>query len=783
MKKSIGSIALAPLTLAVRGALLAMFALPTVALAVDDEVEVRTLTQPTNSVELGVENVSKASAKFGEYNGLDKSGASLIGNFSVRGGDAYQAYKGGEGTTRWEAQGTDLGTNSRELSGSVSNQEKWNLGISIDQLRHNITDSYQTPYQGAMGGNNFNLPTSFGIIDATDGGTPGTGTQGLTANQQASFHTEKVYTERKNTSFNAGYNFDHQWSVDFGYNRVDQSGAKLIGISTSPDALGVGAGEKIAVLMNPTNYKTDNFDLALNWVGEQGHLKAAYFASIFKNNYNSVSWMNPFEDNGGGTTGNAPATGAFPLNIYATSPDNTLQQLKLTGGYDFTSSTKIAGGLTYGRNTQNTSFINDPLLTSALPQGSLNGLVVTTHADLKMTNQATKDLFLAAGFKFNERDNRTPSNTYASFNSVAGDAWGAVVNTPMSNRKTQYELSGDYKLDKKQNIHVAYEYENVKRWCNNSLANNAQSADVLLNFPTYYTNAACVQSPESKENKLTANYKFKASPALTFKAGYSYSDRKADINSSYYNPMQTSSEGLQNFGYVPYFDASRREQQVKAGVNWRASDKITVGVNGRYLDDKYDSDLGVKKGHAWGLNLDASFRYNRDGTISAYWSIQKRQRDLLSSADKSPLAPVAPDTLWTNQMDDNNNTIGLSLKQSNLLAGKLELNGNISYSLGKTRYSTQADNCTNVLCGDPSVNTGALPDIKNEMLKIKMTGIYQVDKSSKVALSYLYQKLKSDDYYYTAYQLGSTDVTVLPTNQLAPNHSVSLLGASYIYNF
>ena len=64
-----------------------MFAMPAVAMARDEDVAA--LTNPTNSVEIGVENTSRSSAKFGEYNGLNKKGVDAIGNFSVRGGDAY----------------------------------------------------------------------------------------------------------------------------------------------------------------------------------------------------------------------------------------------------------------------------------------------------------------------------------------------------------------------------------------------------------------------------------------------------------------------------------------------------------------------------------------------------------------------------------------------------------------------------------------------------------------------------------------------------------------------
>jgi MtrB/PioB family decaheme-associated outer membrane protein len=430
-------LAVSVLTLAVQGALVAMFAVPLSAAGAEDETDVATLTQPTNTVEIGVENVSQKSAKFGEYNGLEKSGADLIGNFNVRGGDAYRSFEGGNGVNRWEVKGTDLGTTSRELSGTVSNQGQWNLGVSYDQLRHHITDTYQTPYQGAMGGNNFSLPASFGAIDVdTLGGpVPGTGTQALTPGQVASFRTVSVYTDRKNTSFNAGYNFDRQWSVQFDYNRLDQSGAKLIGSGTDARPPGQGFEDAIT-LMNPTNYKTDTFDLSLQWVGDKGHLTASYFASIFKDGYDSVSWANPFWNSAiGGTVAPPP----YLMNVFATPPSSNFHQLNLSGGYDFTSATRLAGGLSYGRNTQNSSFINDPLMLSALPQASLNGLVVTTHADLKLTTQTTKELALSAGLKYDERDNRTPSNTYETFGTIGGDIVGAAVNTPMSNKKTQLE--------------------------------------------------------------------------------------------------------------------------------------------------------------------------------------------------------------------------------------------------------------------------------------------------------------------------------------------------------
>jgi MtrB/PioB family decaheme-associated outer membrane protein len=808
MKTSHKQFPVRTLTFAVQGALLAMFALPMSASA-DSAADVAALTQPTNTIEVGIENASKDSAKFGEYNGLDKKGVTGIGNFNLRGGDAYGSQAGGQGTLRYEFSGSDVGTTSREVSGSVSDQGKWSIGASYDQLRHNLTDSYQTPYQGSMGGNTFTLPSTFGGIDVA-----GEGTLALDpATQVSAFQTVKVHTERQNTGFNAEYLFDRQWSVQFDYNRLDQTGAKLIGASGAPDRSGSGSGETIAILLNPTNYKTDTYNLSLNWVGDDAHFKFNYFASIFKNGYASVSWDNPFYDSGATT---APA-GSYPSNVLATTPDNEFHQLNFSGGYDFSATTKLAGGLSYGRNTQHKSYIDDPLYgadlgllntgtasgtftASALPRSSLDGRVITTHADLKLTNQTSRDLALSAGFKYDERDNQTPSDVYGPFTSIAGDPWGTIVNAPVSNRKSLLELAASYRIDKAQSVRFVFEYENIKRWCNNASVNNFQ-ADGGIALGNYYTAAACVQVGENKDNKLSANYKLKAGSNLTLNAGYSYARRRSDVNSSYYNPMQVSEDGFQNLGYVGYFDASRKEQIVKAGVNWQASDTVNIGLNGRYTDDKYDATLGVQKGNSWSLNLDASYAYSGNGSVSAYLSTQRRQRDLLSSADHSPVAAVDPNSYWTNRLSDDTDTLGINFKQKGLAGGKLELSGDLSYSLAKTRYSTNASGCS-FIGGDatngyygcygelgpdglpyPSLITGDLPTIKNETTRLKLTGTYQLDKTSKVALTYIYKKLKSEDYFYGAYQLNNTDPGVLPTNQQAPSYSVNLFGVSYIYSF
>lgn len=106
----------------------------------------------------------------------------------------------------------------------------------------------------------------------------------------------------------------------------------------------------------------------------------------------------------------------------------------------------------------------------------------------------------------------------------------------------------------------------------------------------------------------------------------------------------------------------------------------------------------------------------------------------------------------------------------------------MSYTFDKSRYSTQDPG--DATCGTAAVLTcGNTPDIKNRLLTFKLTGTYSLDKSSKVAVVYLYQSLKSEDYFYNGYQYGATPNRVMPTNEQAPNYSVNVLGVSYTYSF
>ena len=90
---------------------------------------------------------------------------------------------------------------------------------------------------------------------------------------------------------------------------------------------------------------------------------------------------------------------------------------------------------------------------------------------------------------------------------------------------------------------------------------------------------------------------------------------------------------------------------------------------------------------------------------------------------------------WTNNLTDEDFTLGIGVKQGDLLGGKLELKGDLTYSQGKVSQTTafvapagQNSGMTHAL-----MSCGTLPDITNKMTRLNFAGDYKLDKQDKVA--------------------------------------------------
>ncbi|MGZ3241725.1 MAG: MtrB/PioB family outer membrane beta-barrel protein, partial [Burkholderiaceae bacterium] len=382
------------------------------------------------------------------------------------------------------------------------------------------------------------------------------------------------------------------------------------------------------------------------------------------------------------------------------------------------------------------------------------------------------------------------------------------INTPYSNRKTEVELAGDYKLDKQQSVRLAYDLENIRKWCNSvagATAPNPAVVGVIAGNVDSPAGANCVIVPSSEENKLGVNYKVKATDDLKLNLGYSYARRISEFDHNALTPLNdqagANGTGIVNAsnykGYNAFFDASRIQDAVKVGINWQAAERLNFGANARHSHDRYiDDTLGVQNGSSTSLNLDAAYTYSENASISAYFSMQQRERFMKSGASglgatdnaTSYAALVAPTNVWSNRLTDSDQILGLNATQKGLMQHKLELVEDFSVSIGRTKYHTEVPyyvpTATGPTCYSATVlSCGDTPEIYSKTVQFKVAAKYQLDKKSKITFGYLFQKLSTNDYYYNVYQYGYSSSTMMPTNQQSPNYTVNLFAATYVYTF
>jgi MtrB/PioB family decaheme-associated outer membrane protein len=676
--------------LAVRGAFLAL-AFASLAHAADKEAEdpaVAELTRPASQVEVGLVNVDRSSAKFGEYNGLGKSGVYGIGNVDLHGGGAYDS----NDATRWNVRGNNLGLENRDLSADYGVQGKFKLNFGYGELRHNLSDSFQTPYQGA-GSGNFTLPSNWlkpivpqvnatalnfralSPVAGTASSLTGAPTpaqlstlQGIRDADVPAFQNVELKTKRKTWDGGFGYNFGPQWEFTASYRHETKNGTKPIGVVST-----ISTFESTVILPDLVDTSTDQYNLGLNYTGDKGFAQVGFHSTLFKNKVTSLTWQDP--------------SNLATSSTISSTPNNQFHQLNLTGGYNFSPATKLVMNAGYGRNTQNDSFLTDPQLPLGIPQSSLNGLVVSKDFNLKLTARPRKGLNLAAGYKFDDRDNRSPVNTYvfydinqpktgaSSFNTALGLPAGTLGsnvniynNRPQSKRLNQFNLDADYAVAKGHTLAAGYEYQKIDRHCNG-------------------TWIECVDANSTRENALRAEWRARLSEDLSSNVRYTYSRRTVDYNSnawlalvpmanvvpgaptvgattSAYGYLQQT--GLTGFGPIAGFPttpltgnaaiftpgnnivsqalyasrdnvsenpgmrrfnlADRNRDRFRSSVNWEATEKLSLHGGLDFNQDDYrNSPLGLQNAKGWALNLDGGYSFSEAFGVNLFYTYEDQR--------------------------------------------------------------------------------------------------------------------------------------------------------------
>lgn len=510
--------AIRPSVQAVQTALLAL-ALSTGAQGAEsDEVSVEDLVAPVRQVQLGFGAVSNDSFRSFGYGDYHNAGAFPLLDLLLESDSNYQS---GD-RTRWRIEGHNLGLDDPSLQVQLGEAGSYKLTFDYSRIRHYTSDSYTTPYRG-VGTNFLTLPSNWVVPEVpqnsgTNAGSlsttpnaraldPATGldapgayypaavptpktltsppltaanaakavsyVNSVLANDPGDFQKVDLFTDRERYKTGAGLNLTPQWDASVSFTQEHKTGLQMLGSVTAQSG-----GDISTILPLPIDQTTNQIAASTTYHQDGAFVTAAYYGSMFNNNLSTVSWRNWA----------LPTAG---VNTMTTNPDNQFHQLTLTGGYDLPWHSKAVGDLSYGRATQNESFLYGPEAVMGLPAGvgnsatSLDGLVITRAADLKLTSRPMAGLSLTGNLKYESRDDRTPVNTFvfydvgetpsgnSVFNAPLGLASGTLgsnvnieQNRPYSRTLRNAALAADYQVVPGQNVKVSYDFSDIYRYCN-----------------------------------------------------------------------------------------------------------------------------------------------------------------------------------------------------------------------------------------------------------------------------------------------------------------------------
>lgn len=698
-----------------------------------------------------------------------------------------------------------------EIKGGVHGS--YNFGIIYDNIPHNfssgrflessagggryvISDAVQSALQANEVLRSARL-TNTGVTSTANGAliNPAdaqnmaldAGMTGIVNNSYTAANTVKFGLNREKTGFSFDYHLPDDAKVWVKLNDEKRTGVRRInagsyerynnGVTTT--TAGVGNRSHVAdyfqvegiELPESIDYRTTTFNLGTGIYKKDWLLDAAYTLTSFENRNHSLIWDNPFRITGAEATNAAGTAPANAFNRFRSAlgqaslpPDSRSHELAVSGALDnLPLNSRFTANVSYGRITQDTDFapytLNTGLLASTstptgaaagtlpntvLPQNSLNGEVATLFQSYQLTSKPTHALTVTGKYRYYDYDNKSDHITFPNYAAFGDSFWRAVRNDPgapvrnetLSFTRQNAELALDYHWSKALTLQGEGFWEG---WDREELRIDG-----------------------TEEIGFAAGVVYKPSMTTTLRAKYRRSDRTVHG----YETGNTR-ENPEAVGLVNYDWADRERDKFDLRAQMLPTDEITIGASVNYLKDKFaeDARFGLKKNRSLFGDLDISYAPSEEFSIHANYSRENRKGLMQSGAkddafdnpatatNETTIGAFNPENYWNTDTKETVDTFGLGA-MFHLIPEKLILNVDYALSDSDMEFTTSNPNGSVKL-----LNAAAQPwpTVKNRWQELKIDLGYNFSASTKIGMTYLYERYELDDFANTgAYMAGSS---------------------------
>jgi len=616
--------------------------------------------------ELGGIYVDESSAKFGNYTGLDEEGGYVLAN-----AEGKSSHESGYVL---EYSLENLGLDSRSGIIEGGKQGSYDFFIDYDSIPKYVFDTTETPYLG-NGGNLLTLPDSWVNSNVTSG---------MTA-LPSTLRNVDVASDRETRGLGGRFFCGENWKFSLAYHREDRDGKGL----TSGSFI-IPAGQ----LMKPIDYQTDRVDAAVRYSAERWHLELAYYASKFDNQNNGLRWENPY----------VPIVGETDFGQMALEPDNSFQQIALTGSARPWDHGVVSMNLAMGSGSQDQGFLpytlNPALSVDALPFNNLDGQVDTTNLDLSLTTgiPGLDNFKFKAWVRYDERDNGSRRGVFTT--PVIGDSLviSGSENPRYSFERTRVHASAEYELFDSIGLAVGGDYVDMER------------------------TEVAVKSEEETGGWGRIHWR-PAGGLIDLRVTAGAERREPD-------KYDTTLPDGQNPLMRKYNMAYRYRSYVDVFGGFSFGDTpLSLGISGLYADDSYSrSEIGLQSARNTRISGDLGYAFNENNSAylhAGYETIDARQRgsEMYSSPD------------WKALREDEFTMAGVGFNSKAILKN---LDLNLDYTYGKSTGQTDV-----VATYSPG---GKFPDLETELNRFKADLTYHANERLDVLFGWWYEKFDSKDW-------------------------------------
>ncbi|HZX49504.1 MAG TPA: MtrB/PioB family decaheme-associated outer membrane protein [Nitrospirota bacterium] len=663
---------------------------------------------PEGTISIGVGDVTlnNQSFKYGEYNGLSKNSAFLVGSADLSYGyDEFYI----------DFRGDQLGLNNSNFYLESGKYGRYRMFLNYDQFPRLISNTARTPFEGA-GGRNLTLPAGF-----VKGATTPAMTTLESSNREVDLETEQL-SKGLGFSMNLGHFMDFQIS----FKRSEKDGTKFLG-----GTLGISGGNtRSIVLPMPLNYISDDLSAALAYSDEKGHLQFEYYLSNFTNNRDAITWENPFQ-----------VTGYPEMARTSLPPDNSHQRFNLSGGMSLPLSIQISTTLEYGIMEQNDvllpySINPASIVTAPVPRRTAEAEIATTHIGVTLSAHPLSRLGINARYRYYETNNKTPRQLFLYVKNdyggpqAAPDSEDALYNLPYDSILNQLKLDASYNLLNTTTLVIGYDNE--------------------------LTNRTFREIKKTKENTYRAG--LRSNPSTFVKGGinYTFSSRKAEdpySESNLYDYHHTESYidsvspdvRFENHPGLRKFDIADRDRtSYDTNITLFPHYTVTTGLYYNHWEDEFgNSELGLLYSKNNSYTVDTAWMPADIFSVSIYYTREDQKwkqagrhfRDSPGTYDKFTESNDTDRNWWVIH-DDDVDTIGIE-SSLGLMENRLIVSAGYSYSESATSIRFRQG---------VSLTSSELPDLSTKIQTVDFQGKYGVNDRMSLGLGLLYENFKSYDW-------------------------------------